>query len=311
MVSICIPTYNRSNLLKRAVESAINQTYQDIEILISDNCSTDEHWETVSEIAKLDSRIVLRRNKINIGFAGNLNACIDASKGDYIIFLCDDDELLSTIIEKEVKFFEKYPNVGLIHTDGFDCGLKIRQRKVNYPEILKSGDTALEKIFLEMSIFFSSTMSRKKVFDELGYYTYTSSPDWEMCSRIAKSYDIGFVNEPLVKMYGHLVSTRNPVEYDKEINMLKDRILGYHSDSSKIQKLKAVYYKQIGLMYMDLGYMAFAECKYILGFKYILTAFPYLSPFLFIYRLIIIVVRFPFSSFKIKISSKKAHHTSV
>jgi hypothetical protein len=162
-----------------------------------------------------------------------------------------------------------------------------------------------------MTIFFSSTMSRKKVFDELGYYTYTSSPDWEMCARVGKSYDIGFLNEPLVKMYGHSVSTRNPVEYDNEIKILEDRILSYLSDSAKIPKLKAVYYKQIGFMYVDLGYMAFGECKYILGFKYILTAFPYLSPFLFFYRLIIIMVKFPFSSFKIKINSKKAHHTSV
>ena len=201
--------------------------------------------------------------------------------------------------------------MGLIHTDGFECGINVKQRKVNYPLILKAGDVAIEKIFLDMTIFFSSTMTRKKVFDELGHFTTTSSPDWEMCARVAKSYDICFVNEPLVKMYSHTVSTRNPVEYDNEIKTLTDRILSYYSDSAKIPKLKAVLSKQNGLMYMRLGYNAFKECKFTLGCKYIATAFPHIGPFLFFYRLIIIGVKLPFSIFKFKMVSKKINHTNV
>jgi len=311
MVSICIPTYNRSDLLVRAVQSAIHQTYQDIEILISDNCSLNEHWQKIKEIAKLDNRIVLRRNEVNIGFAGNLNVCIDVANGEFILFLCDDDELLPTIIEKEVQLFKKDSQIGLIHTDGFDCGIKTLQRKVNYPEILKAGDAAIEKIFLEMTIFFSSTITRKKVYDELGYFTITSSPDWEMCARVSKKYDIGFINEPLVNMYGHTVSRRNPAEYDDEVSLLKDQILSYYNDSSKKIKLKTYSFKQDGLMYMSLGYHAFKECNYILGYKYLATAYPHIGFFLFLKQLLIIGLKLPFATFKYNIASKKMNHTNV
>jgi glycosyltransferase involved in cell wall biosynthesis len=90
LVSIGIPTYNRaSSYLKDALRSAVNQTYKNIEIIISDNCSSDNTESAVKEFG--DSRIRYFRQKQNIGATNNYNFCLDQSRGEYFLLLLDDD----------------------------------------------------------------------------------------------------------------------------------------------------------------------------------------------------------------------------
>jgi glycosyltransferase involved in cell wall biosynthesis len=101
LISIGIPTYNRANsYLKHALQSAINQTYQNIEIIVSDNCSSDDTESVVKEFH--DPRIRFYRQKENIGAVPNANFCLEQSKGKYFLLLLDDDlideDFLSTCI---------------------------------------------------------------------------------------------------------------------------------------------------------------------------------------------------------------------
>ena len=311
ILSICIPTYNRSDLLFRAVKSAVNQSYKNIEIIISDNSSSGEHWININDISKLDKRIIINRNEENIGFSGNLNKCLEVATGDYILFLCDDDELFPEIVEKQVAFFNKYPNVGLVHTDGYDCSTKTIQRRVNYPNLLEAGDVAVKKIFFEMSIFFSSTMVKRTIYLQLGQFTKTSSPDWEMWARIAKYYDIGFINEPLIKMYGHTVSKRNPKDYDKEANFLREKILSYLKGSINHEKYTNIFNKNTGIMYMSLGFRACGEGNFRLGIKYITTGLPYLNTFTFLKMLIKMIIKLPVLIIKHKFTYNNSSRTYI
>lgn len=99
--SVCIPTYNYAQFLQEAVDSVVNQTFQDFEILIQDNCSTDNTQAVIEEYD--DPRISYQKNSENIGMFGNLNKVCARAKGKYIKILCADDVMsrwcLATIFE--------------------------------------------------------------------------------------------------------------------------------------------------------------------------------------------------------------------
>jgi glycosyltransferase involved in cell wall biosynthesis len=97
-VTIGIPTHNRQNYLKRAVLSALAQTYRDIEIVVSNNASTDDTLRCMQEIR--DPRLVLLEQSTNIGMVGNFNACLNRATGELFLMLSDDDLLEPTAIER-------------------------------------------------------------------------------------------------------------------------------------------------------------------------------------------------------------------
>ena len=111
-VSICIPTHNRSDFLKQALQSALNQTYKNIEIIISDN-STDNKSKLLMSQFK-DDRIRYYKNKISISSFLNVSKVAYLAKGKYIKYLLDDDLLKPDCVSKMVDILEKYPKVGVV-----------------------------------------------------------------------------------------------------------------------------------------------------------------------------------------------------
>jgi len=103
LVSIGIPTRNRRQYLSMAIESVLNQTYQNVEVIVSDNCSTDDTWEHLSSLS--DSRVKILRQERNLGMVGNCNAVLSAASGDYFLLLSDDDILSANCIGKLVHPF--------------------------------------------------------------------------------------------------------------------------------------------------------------------------------------------------------------
>ena len=108
-VTIAIPTFNRSKLLARAISSALAQNYFDIEIIVSDNCSTDNTREYLSRLCDLKLKILLQEN--NVGMAKNWDACLEMATGEYFLLLSDDDYFIdSNAIEKFVHCMSKHDN---------------------------------------------------------------------------------------------------------------------------------------------------------------------------------------------------------
>ena len=93
LVSVLIPVYNRASLISAAIESSLAQTYQNIEIIIVDNCSTDGTYEVVQRYARCDARVKCWRNDENVGAIRNWIKCLDYSHGEYIKILFSDDWL--------------------------------------------------------------------------------------------------------------------------------------------------------------------------------------------------------------------------
>jgi len=99
-VSISIPTYNGALYLEECLDSAVTQTFADIEIIVVDDCSTDETFNIAEEFARRDNRVKIFRNKTRLGLVENWNRCIQYSTGEWIKFLFQDDSLNEDCIEK-------------------------------------------------------------------------------------------------------------------------------------------------------------------------------------------------------------------
>lgn len=128
-VTVAIPTYNRAHYLKEAIDSVLNQTFQDYELLILDNASTDNTSEVVSSYK--DERIQYVRNENNIGPINNFNKAIDLANGDYLIIFHDDDIMLPQLLEKEAQVLDNNENVVLVCSNvcTIDKYRKILKRK--------------------------------------------------------------------------------------------------------------------------------------------------------------------------------------
>jgi len=143
LVSIIIPTYNRIEYLKKAVDSALSQTYPNTEILICDDCSTDGTEQYVSEtLLKHPDKLRYVRHPKNLGFVKNHHKAIfELAKGDLFFILGDDDELVNPEYFTEVvSFLEKNPEIGVVGTahtiDFLATGkrIKVRGEQKQYPD---------------------------------------------------------------------------------------------------------------------------------------------------------------------------------
>lgn len=114
-VSVCIPAFNAAEYLCQAVESVLEQSYQDFEIVIVDNCSTDQTDALVDALLKKSNgRIRYYKNSHNIGLVGNFNRCLEYAEGIYIKFLCADDLLLHGCLERMTAGLEAHQSVKLV-----------------------------------------------------------------------------------------------------------------------------------------------------------------------------------------------------
>lgn len=113
-VSVLIPTYNYGRYLGEAIESVLNQTFVDYELIIVDNCSTDGTPVIMEDYCRRDGRIRYYRNASNIGMYRNYNQALMHARGEYIKFLNADDTFEPTLLEKFVHILETYTNVVLV-----------------------------------------------------------------------------------------------------------------------------------------------------------------------------------------------------
>ncbi|EIY4765827.1 glycosyltransferase family 2 protein [Vibrio cholerae] len=114
LVSILIPVFNRECFIAETLHSALNQTYQEIEVVVVDNCSTDSTWDIIQAIALKDSRVKCFRNESNIGPVRNWKRCIDEANGVYGKILWSDDLIHERFIEETVAEFNK--DVAFVYT---------------------------------------------------------------------------------------------------------------------------------------------------------------------------------------------------
>ncbi|MFA6436778.1 MAG: glycosyltransferase family 2 protein [Candidatus Paceibacterota bacterium] len=200
LVSIIIPAHNAENYIRRAIESALNQTYKNIEIFVIDDGSTDNTAKIIKSYK--DPRIIYLYQE-NGGQGKARNYAISKSTGKYITFLDADDIYLPEKVEQEAKFLIANPKYKIAYCDMLhfyaDKPDKFFRKKYQY----YSGDileNLLDSVFLNLSTVMISRELWNNVIKSLSERRYYSE-DWEMFLKIAVSgFLFGYVNKDLVKV---------------------------------------------------------------------------------------------------------------
>lgn len=203
LVSVVIPTYNRANLIGRAIQSVLGQTYQNFELIVVDDASTDDTKQIVKGFQ--DDRIEYIGHNKNKGGAAARNTGIQKANGKYIAFLDSDDEWLSTKLEKQLNCFSQgSDSIGAVYCSHYTQDDSLGYRR-GPSSNLKKGD--LRKLLL--SGWCPATTSLfvlpKKVLNESGLFDerLTSFQDYDLWIRVAEYYEFEYVKEPLVIKHQH------------------------------------------------------------------------------------------------------------
>ena len=141
LVSVIMPVYNAEQFLDRAIQSILNQTYDKWELLLIDDCSTDNSLKLINKYS--DPRIRLLVNETNRGIAQASNRGIEESKGKYIALLDDDDEAIINRLELQVEYMEEHSDVAIlggrsIDMDEHDKILSLKGSVRNNPKLIKA-----------------------------------------------------------------------------------------------------------------------------------------------------------------------------
>lgn len=200
-VSIIIPTYNRSDILCRAVRSIISQTYDDFELIIIDDASTDDTPNAIGAID--DNRIIYHRKIKNEGGARARNTGMALASGDYIAFLDSDDEWMPEKLEKQVSLMER--SEAFVTYTGFIIWNDKTKEVIEERHPKWSGDILDELLKWNCVGTTSTIMVRRECFETVGGFdeNMPQSQDWEMWIRLAKEYRFDYIEEMLCRYYVH------------------------------------------------------------------------------------------------------------
>lgn len=238
-VSVCIPTYNGEAYIKKTLESILNQTYINVEIIIVDDGSVDKTLEIISTYN--DSRIRIIKNEKNLGMVNNWNKCFEYVTGEYILFLFQDDIISKDAIEKKVDILDKNKDVTMVFsaTSIIDENDNVKLKRRSFKkDIIIDGKKVIRKSFRKKNIFGepSNIMYRKNICDKIGEFNtnLTYTPDWEYSLRILKYGKMAYIDEVLTYFRISKTSmTRNLLK--KQDNIIKDDNIFVNSISNFYQ----------------------------------------------------------------------------
>lgn len=158
LVSIVVPVYNAERFLDDTIATVLNQTYTNWELIMVDDCSTDDSVNIISKYTKTDKKIRLYKNKVNSHAALTRNKGIDEAKGRYIAFLDADDLWVPTKLEKQVSFMQEkdcafsFTGYEFANEKGIPTGKKVKvPETLNYKQALRNTIIWTSTVMFDMS----------------------------------------------------------------------------------------------------------------------------------------------------------------
>lgn len=198
-VTVVLPTYNRADILPDSIESVLEQTYEDFELIVVDDGSSDETGQVVDGFD--DPRLRYIRHETNQGISAARNTGIAHARGDIVAFQDSDDEWLPDKLRRHVEAFDDAPpEVGVVYTgmyrevDGDERYLPPPEVE---PKVGKINDVIVRRNFISTQM----AAVRRECFDTVGGFDeeLTALVDWELWIRLSQQYQFELVDEALVR----------------------------------------------------------------------------------------------------------------
>jgi len=245
-VSVVIPTYNREKLIISAINSLKNQTYKNIEIVVVDDCSTDNTHNVMKMQMEMDKRIIYVKQKENKGAPSARNKGIEVATGELIAFLDSDDEWLPLKLEKQIEKFNEDDSIGVVYT-GVKNVIGSNVRSEFIPQEAKAD--MLTELLKGNCVGTTSTVVVKKnlLLQVQGFdINLPSCQDWDLWVRLSMITNFGVIKEALVLFNEH--------EGERITTNVKSVVNGHQEFYNKyvhlIDKLSKSNYQ---LAYLNLG----------------------------------------------------------
>jgi len=218
-VTIAIPNYNTSTYIGEAIQSAISQTFFNIEILIVDNASTDNSRDIIKFWAKKDSRIVVHCYDEFVKSMDNWNRCLALARGKYIVFLHADDRLKPRFLEAALEVHDRWPNLGyvLAENEMIDSGGNLLYRQQFYEgSAVIPGLSEARVSLLGWHIVPVQMLIRTECMRDIGGYHVS---DVMAPLLLNLKWDVGYLHTPLVQYRLHEQSSTTQCIKDKSLIM--------------------------------------------------------------------------------------------
>ncbi len=214
LISVLIPNYNYVKYVATAVDSAVAQTYPNVEVIVSDNCSTDGAWELLCERYANDPRVRLYRNEQNIGMARNFDRLLELARGEYVMCLSSDDFLLPPHLERLAAAFERDPGLDVVWCNAYfarENGTVYAKRAMpgEFPvDYTDARDELVENFTTVCPVCFPCALFKSSVLLEPGMcgdpVNGQDARDWEVIIRLALAGKrFGYVAQPSVAIRLH------------------------------------------------------------------------------------------------------------
>ncbi len=212
LISVIIPTYNRARIIEKSISSVLNQTYENIECIVIDDCSTDNTEEIVKSID--DKRLIYYKLEKNGGAIVARNKGIDLSNGKFIAFQDSDDFFKKDKLEKQLNaLMDNNADMVYCQLERYGYGEK------HVLPIGESGFTDIERVLnvggvSNQAMFFKAEVIKQNKFDE---EMISWKEDLELTIRLVQKYKVYFLAEPLVEVYLSKDSLTTASMYKKDV----------------------------------------------------------------------------------------------
>jgi glycosyltransferase involved in cell wall biosynthesis len=222
-VTFIIPCYKLAHLLPECIDSILQQTYRDFEVLILDDCSPDNTAEVARSFT--DPRVHSIRNESNLGHLHNYNKGIAMARGEYVWLISADDRLRKPYaLERYVRVMDEHPSVGYAFCPAIGL-LNDREQGVEGYSVQGTRDAVwngrqfLKRLVYGNSVPAASGLVRRKCYEQVSVFPLDLpfAGDWYLWCIFALHFDVAYFAEPLVNYRSHELSMTNRLTYDEHL----------------------------------------------------------------------------------------------
>ncbi len=228
-VSVCVPTYNGAAFIEETLRSIVNQSYQDFELLIVDDGSTDNTLEIVQSFS--DPRIQLHRNPERLGIPGNWNRCLFLAQGEFVCLFHQDDVMLPENLERKVQLLSADPTLGFVHSavetlvDESAPSSFADWIEDATEDTVWGGPEYFRTLLLRGNRVCAPTaMARRRALLEQGGFDRDLgfACDYAMWLRLCLTYRVGFLASPLVRYRWHGGNASHAYQFERGVEEITE-----------------------------------------------------------------------------------------